>query len=288
LKTDKKGENYMPESMFLTPKEVYDTLSGIVKKKATSPVYELFMYGVLAGIYISLGAAAAMTVLSGNLDMALAKFLAGVVFSVGLMLVIVPGAELFTGNVLMAIGIIDKRYNFIKLIRNWLIVYLGNFLGSLFIMFIVYYSGFLGSVDQPTVLGLTAIKIAHAKMALGFGAALLRGILCNILVCLAVIMSISSRSLEGKILGIFFPIMVFVLSGYEHSIANMYFLPLGLYAEGTFFSKFLDMLTSNIIPVTLGNIIGGLIVVLFHPKSGIKVANMMKDERKKSSDTEIG
>jgi formate transporter len=256
----------MAENLYLQPKEVAQALSQIGKKKASASVYELFFYGILAGIYISFGGAVATMVLSGGtLDPGLAKLLAGSVFSVGLMLVLIPGAELFTGNILMSIGILNGEYSVYRMLRNWLIVYLGNFAGSLLMAWLVLQSGLLGTDLALSAAGTVAVKIADAKLALTFVQALSRGVLCNMLVCLAVIICVTSRTISGKILGIYFPIMVFVASGYEHSIANMYFLPAGLLAGGQFLPRFFQMF-SNLIPVTIGNIIGGLLIVLVHPK----------------------
>jgi len=188
--------------------------------------------------------------------------------------VLILGSELFTGNILMTIGLIYQKYSFIKVLRNWTIVYFGNLLGGVIIAFLVYKSGLLIRIGNLTPIGATAVKIAEAKLQLGFTEALCLGILCNMLVCLAVIMCIASRTIEGKILGIYFPIMTFVASGYEHSVANMYFLPVGLLAEGKFISGF-STIFHNLIPVTIGNIIGGLLIVLLHPKVEEKIARVL-------------
>jgi formate/nitrite transporter len=255
------------ETLFLSPVEISKAISDIGEKKATASIFELFVFGLLAGIYIAFGAAVATSVLSGGtLDPGLAKFLAGSVFSVGLILVLIPGSELFTGNILMAIGFIYRKYSFIKVLRNWLIVYFGNLLGAILIAWLVYKSNLLNSATGLTPTGLVALNLADTKLHLGFTEALSRGILCNMLVCLAVIMCIASKTISGKILGIYFPIMAFVASGYEHSVANMYFLPAGLMARGQFFSGFWGMF-NNLIPVTIGNVIGGLLIVLLHPKA---------------------
>ncbi|MBN3037784.1 MAG: formate/nitrite transporter family protein [Candidatus Omnitrophica bacterium] len=259
-------------NLFLSPLEISKSLSKIGEKKATASLFELFIFGILAGIYIAFGANCATVILSGGtLDPGFAKFLAGTVFSVGLMLVLIPGSELFTGNILMTIGFIYHRYSFLKMLRNWLIVYLGNLCGALIIAWLVNSSGLLVHLGEVTAVGATAIKISQTKLQLVFSEALSRGILCNMLVCLAVIMSIASRTVTGKILGIYFPIMTFVASGYEHSVANMYFLPIGLMASGNFSREFLTIF-NNLIPVTIGNIIGGLLIVLLHPKVEEKIA----------------
>ncbi len=264
----------MSDNLFLSPVEISRTLSRIGLKKATATAFELLIFGMLAGIYIAFGANVATAVLSGGqLDAGLGRFLAGSVFSVGLMLVLIPGSELFTGNILMTIGFIYRKYSFIKVLRNWLVVYLGNLLGAMFIAVLVYKSGLLGSAGNLNSVGMVAAGIADSKLSLGFSEALFRGILCNMLVCLAVIMSIASRTMTGKIFGIYFPIMAFVASGYEHSVANMYFLPVGLLAKGELITRFLAVF-DNLIPVTLGNIIGGLLIVLLHPKVEEKIARL--------------
>ncbi len=255
------------DRLFLTPPEVSQELVRIGSKKAEAEWLELFLFGILAGIYIGFGAQTALSVSSGGmLDPGVARFLSGSVFSLGLMLVLLPGAELFTGNILMSIGTLSGKYNVLKLFRNWLIVYAGNFVGSILLAWLVNQTGLMGyGPDSLTPAGAAAVTVAGKKMALGWVASLTSGILCNILVCLAVILCISSLTISGKILGIYFPIMAFVASGYEHSIANMYFLPAGLMAEGCFLNKF-PLIWKNLIPVTVGNVIGGLILVVIHPK----------------------
>jgi formate/nitrite transporter len=171
----------------------------------------------------------------------------------------------------MAIGLVYRKYSLLRVIRNWVTVYAGNLIGSIIIAYLVWGSGLLGDASVPSAVGSTAATIAESKLALPFAAAFSRGILCNMLVCLAVIMCMAARTMEGKILGIYFPIMAFVASGYEHSIANMYFLSACLLVKGEFPAQFLFMF-KNLIPVTLGNIIGGLAVVLLHPKVQARIA----------------
>lgn len=272
------------ENLFLSPLEISNGLSRIGVKKATATIFELFVFGILAGIYISFGANVMTAILSGGtLDAGLARFLAGSVFSVGLMLVLIPGSELFTGNILMTIGFIYRKYPFSKVLRNWLVVYIGNLCGAILIAWLVFNSGLLGQVGDLNSNGVTAVKLAEAKMQLGFAESVCRGILCNMLVCLAVIMCIASKTIVGKIFGIYFPIMTFVASGYEHSVANMYFLPIGLMMEGKFVANFFTMF-KNLIPVTIGNIIGGLLIVLLHPKVEERIARifMRKPNQKRS------
>ena len=269
------------ESLFLSPLEMSKAISDIGEKKVNETIFELFIFGVLAGIYIAFGAAVATAVSSGGtLDPGLTKFLAGSVFSVGLVLVLILGSELFTGNILMTIGLIYQKYSFGKVLLNWVVVYFGNLLGSLIIAWLVYNSGLLVHLGSMTSIGTVAVKIAETKLQLSFTEALCRGILCNMLVCLAVIMCTGSRTIGGKIAGIYFPIMTFVASGYEHSVANMYFLPVGLMVKGEFFSGFFTLF-NNLIPVTIGNIIGGLLIVILHPKVEERIARLFIKRNKK-------
>ena len=264
----------MAENLFLSPLEMSEALRDIGENKARAGILELFIFGILAGIYVAFGANVSTAILSGGtLDAGLARFLAGSVFSVGLMLVLIPGSELFTGNILMAIGFIYRKYSFGRVLRNWFIVYFGNLLGSILIAWLAFHSGLLSSAGNMTPIGTVAVNIAALKLNLGFTEALCRGILCNMLVCLAVIMCIASKTVTGKIFGIYFPIMAFVASGFEHSVANMYFLPVGLMTNGEFIPKFFSMF-NNLIPVTIGNIIGGLSIVLLHPKVEEKIARI--------------
>lgn len=262
-------------NLFLSPLEMSKAISDIGEKKASETLFELFVFGVLAGIYIAFGAAVATAVLSGGtLDAGIARFLAGSVFSVGLILVLILGSELFTGNILMTVGLIYQKYSFVRVLRNWLVVYFGNLLGAIIIAWLVSNSGLLARCGSLTPIGATAVELAETKLQLSFTEALCRGILCNMLVCLAVIMSIAAKTVMGKIMGIYFPIMTFVASGYEHSVANMYFLPAGLMAKGEFTSGFFTIF-NNLIPVTIGNIIGGLLIVLLHPKVEERIARTL-------------
>ena len=260
----------------LTPLEVSQALDTVIEQKTRRTTAELILFGMLAGMYIGFGAIAATTVLAYGETPATAvtRLLAGSVFCVGLILVILPGSELFTGNVLMATGLVNRQVPWWQVLRNWTLVYLGNFVGAVLLALAMYGTGLLGTGTSPSEMGQTAAQIASTKINMGFGAALLRGVLCNILVCLAVILAMTARTVTGKILGIYFPIMVFVLSGFEHSIANMYFLPAGLLASGTFLSGFWSMWW-NLIPVTLGNVAGGLVVILLHPARAKRLMRSM-------------
>lgn len=264
---------------FNTPKEVVEKLVDVGKSKCGFTWHQTAILGFFAGAYIAFGASLATMVgndVSKYLGVGMQKLIMGGVFSVGLMLVVIAGAELFTGNNLIVVSACTGHSRWSRLFRNWFWVYIFNFVGSVFLAWLVFASG-LWKVNGYNV-GVFALKIAAGKTSLGFWEALARGILCNWLVCLAVMMAIASKSVVGKIFGIFFPITAFVASGFEHSVANMYFIPVGLFMKTqdavvqaanlstdklnnlTFFGGFL---WRNLVPVTIGNIIGGAFFVSF-------------------------
>lgn len=256
-----------------TPANVADALasSGCVKRINAS-VIKLLILGFFAGAYIAFGAS--LSTLVGHdaakfVGMGLAKFAMGGVFSFGLMLVVVAGAELFTGNNLMVISALGGKVSFKKVAYSWVVVYIANFIGAVFLAWLMFQTN-LWKANAGEV-GAFAVKIASAKVNLTFSEAFFRGIGCNWLVCLAVWMAIASRDVIGKIGAIFFPIMAFVALGFEHCVANMYFIPLGIFLKGTVsaVSTGLDLsnLTwssfaiTNLVPVTIGNIVGGAVFV---------------------------
>ena len=232
--------------------------------KATAPALRLFALAVLAGAFIGLGAMFATVVSSGSAGVVpwgIGRLLAGLVFSLGLILVIVGGAELFTGNNLIVMAWASGRVGAGAVLRNWGIVYAGNFVGSVGTALLVFLSG-QASFGQGAV-GETAVAIARAKCSLGFGQAIVLGILCNTLVCLAVWLCFSARTTTDRILAIVPPITAFVAAGFEHSVANMYFVPLGLMLTGGGDGELStgQFLLGNLLPVTLGNILGGSVLV---------------------------
>lgn len=257
------------------PATVADTLTRTVcVKKTQASVLKLTILGILAGVYIGFGAQLAIMVthdMASFLGVGMAKLIGGAVFSVGLMLVVIAGAELFTGNNLIFLSVLDRQTGMGRLLRNWTIVYFANLVGSLLLVLLMYWSG-LWKTDGGLV-GAKALAIANGKVNLTFLEAFARGVMCNWLVCLAVWMAVSSRTVIGKVWAIFFPIMAFVASGFEHSIANMFFIPMGLVMKGqqaivtaAGLAGKLSHLTiggmvMNLIPVTLGNIVGGAFFV---------------------------
>lgn len=232
------------------PTQIAELVETAGVAKAKLPVVQLLTLSILAGAFIGLGAVAYTMVMTGvDASFGPYRFLGGIVFSLGLILIVVGGAELFTGNALMVMATVDGLITPAELLRNWTLVYAGNFIGASALAVAVYLSGIL---DGPA--GVTAIAITDAKASLGVMEAFVRGILCNMLVCLAVWLTIAARTVTGKILAIIWPIASFVMLGLEHSIANMYLIPQGMLAGSTASTG--DFAT-NLLFVTLGNIVGG-------------------------------
>jgi formate transporter len=261
----------------LLPAEMAAKAEQVGVKKAHLPALSMFVLAVLAGAFIALGAIFATTVTAGagGLPYGLVRLMAGLVFSLGLILVVVGGAELFTGNNLIVMAWASGKVSTRLLLQNWVIVYLGNFAGALATAALVFASGQF-NFGQGSV-GAAALATANAKTELGFWQALVLGILCNALVCLAVWLTFSARTTTDRILAIVPPITAFVAAGFEHSIANMYFIPMGLFikagAPESFWTAigktaadygnltWANFFLNNLLPVTLGNIIGGAVLV---------------------------
>ncbi len=256
------------------PRTIAETVAQTVGvAKATSPWLTVFVLGILAGAYIGFGGLLSTTVTfdaASKWGIGFSKILAGGTFSVGLMLVVIAGAELFTGNNLMVSSVMMREITFSTMSKRWAVVYFANFIGSIFLALLFYFSGLWKTGDGA--LGAAAVKIAYNKTALSFGEALWRGIGCNWLVCLAVWMALAARQIIGKIFALFFPIMAFVAIGFEHSVANMYFIPTGiLLMNWAGFTNvpgvdpnllsWVNFLWRNLLPVTIGNIIGGVVFV---------------------------
>jgi len=227
---------------------------------------------ILAGAFIAFGAVFATLVTTGSdLPYGVTKLLGGVAFSLGLILVVIGGAELFTGNNLITMAWAGRKVSFAQMMKNWAIVYAGNMIGASSVVLMIYLSGH--AIFGEGQVGVNMLRIAEHKCQLDFLQAFVLGILCNILVCLAIWLCYSARSVEGKILAIIFPITAFVAAGFEHSVANMYFIPMGLLLKagapiefwemtGLAISSFQDLslstyLWKNLLPVSLGNIVGG-------------------------------
>jgi formate/nitrite transporter len=251
------------------PAQMVCRLEDACKAKTSRDTLSMTLLGVLAGFFIGLGAVFYTLVTTDiGLGFGLTKLLGGLVFSLGLILVVVAGAELFTGNSLIVAPWLSTRVSGRALLRNWGIVYFANFAGALILVGVIV-GGQFWTLDGFMV-GANALVIAAGKTSLAFWPALFRGVLCNILVCLAVWMCLAGRSVTEKILAIVFPITGFVACGFEHSIANMFFIPMGIavagqaevvQAAGVTASQIANVnvlgLFQNLIPVTIGNVIGG-------------------------------
>ena len=242
-----------------SPRQIALRVESVGVTKSNTDPLTLLVLAVLAGAFISLGAIFYTVVVTGSeLGFGVTRLLGGLSFCLGLILVVVAGAELFTGNNLIAMAWASGRVTTSQVLRNWIIVYIGNVIGCLGTVAFVALSdtGELGSGS----ISATAIKVAHSKSELTFVSAFARGVLCNALVCLAVWLAMGSRSVTDKILAIIFPITAFVTLGMEHSIANWFFLPYG-YVLDTEQTISLAGACQNLIAVTLGNIIGGTLLV---------------------------
>ena len=251
------------------PLEMAERMEDVGVRKATMDPWSMFALAVLAGSFIGLGAEFfTLVITDSGLSFGMNKLVGGLVFCLGLILVVVAGAELFTGNNLIVMAWVVGKLTLGQVMRNWLIVYAGNLVGSLATVVFMYFTRQWVFSDYH--VGATALSIANAKVNLPFSAAITRGILCNALVCLAVWLTLSGRSVTDKILAILFPITAFVASGFEHSIANMYFIPMGILLKGEpqvveaagLAAADLALLNlqgfiDNLIAVTTGNVFGG-------------------------------
>lgn len=260
----------------LLPHEMAQKAEEVGVSKANMGLEKTLTLAVLAGAFIALGAVFSTVVTAGStLPYGVTRLLGGTVFSLGLILVILGGAELFTGNNLIVMAWANGRISTAKVLRNWLLVYLGNTVGAVSIAVLIFFSGHY--LAGNGAVGLNMMNIARAKSEIHFSNAVALGILCNILVCLAVWLCFSAKDVTGKILAILFPISAFVAAGFEHCIANLYFVPLGLllkdFGGDGFWTaihaspeqygglNLANFLWNNLLPVTIGNIIGGAVLV---------------------------
>jgi formate/nitrite transporter len=245
-----------------SPRQIAARVETVGVTKANLPFTSMVALGVLGGGFIGLGAMFATLVLcDAGLEFAISRVLAGVVFSLGLILVVIAGAELFTGNNLLVMTYVAGRISLGKLLGNLAIIYAANLIGAAGLAAVVALSGHaqLGN----GAVGRAAVTIAAAKVALPFAEAFFRGVLCNVLVCLAVWLAMAGRTVTDKILAIIFPVSAFVAAGFEHSVANMYFLPLGGFLDG---GITITGMIHNLVPVTLGNLLGGagMVGLVYH------------------------
>jgi formate/nitrite transporter len=253
------------EKRYLTPAETVEAIIAGGRRVLGQSLGRTFVLSLLAGFYISFGAQLATVVTSDaaiHLGGGVSRLLGGSVFSVGLMLVVVCGAELFTGNSLLATSVLHGEIGLGKMLENWGVVIVGNLLGAVFFAWLMVET----RLFENGPVGEQAIRTATVKCGLGPWVAFVRGVLCNWLVCLAVFMATSARDVTGKLLACYVPIMTFVASGFEHSVANMYFIPTGLLLGAELHIAdpqltWWNFAVANLLPVTLGNIVGGVLFV---------------------------
>ncbi|WP_414698197.1 formate/nitrite transporter family protein [Peptacetobacter sp. AB845] len=248
--------------------------NGIKKTNLTTK--KLILLGIAAGFFIGIGAEASSLAMHGISNVGLARTVAGAVFPIGLMLIVLLGGELFTGNCLISMAVYDKKAKLKGMIRNLTIVYISNFIGAALMAWMINNCGQLNFSDGGA--GAFTIKVALGKVGIDPIQAIVSGILCNVLVCLAIFMAATAKDVAGKCIAIFFPIFVFVISGFEHCVANMYYIPAGIFASHNplYAAKATELygitaeqlsglnfgtMFSNLIPVTIGNIIGGMVFV---------------------------
>lgn len=265
------------ENNFNTPAQVFEANMKAGEGKVQLPLLKCILLGLMAGAFIAFGGATSSAAIHNISNQGVAKALAGTIFPVGLMMIVFVGGELFTGDCLMLAGVVDKRFSALQLIKTLIIVWLSNMAGAILIATLVYYSGLLDYTSGA--LGAFTIKVAYGKCTITPFKAICSGILCNILICIAVLMATAARDIAGKVWAIFFPICAFVVGGWEHCVANMFYIPAGIIAatNDTYVAKAEELygitaaqisasvnvggFISNLIPVTIGNILGGMVFV---------------------------
>ena len=267
----------MNQTSIVVPQQIVAANITAARGKTQLPLARMILLGMFAGMFIACGASASSVAMHAVENVGLARLVAGCIFPVGLMMIVFVGGELFTGDCLMVMGCLHGEYRVIDMLRVLAVVFLSNFAGAALMAAMVSATtqfGFTGNL-----LGAFTIKVAMGKVNMSFGAAFVSGILCNIFVCVAVLMAAASKDIAGKVWAIFFPIMAFVVSGYEHCVANMYYVPAGIfaaanpaYAEAAVSAygytagqmaslNWANFLVKNLVPVTLGNIVGGMVFV---------------------------
>jgi formate/nitrite transporter len=277
---------------FLNSTEVVDANIEAAVGKAKSKAWRLLLLGVLAGVFIGLGAVASSTAAHALGDTGLVRLVSGLVFPIGLCLVVLLGAELFTGNALMVNAAIAQKITWRALARNWALVFAGNLIGAVLLAACMAYFSQL-DIGGGALAVYTA-KVAAAKASLPWGNAFVLGIFCNLLVCAAIYLGLTAKDTAGKILGIFLPIVAFVVAGFEHCVANMYYVPAGIFASinpayaqmitdagiNTAVLNWGAFITNNLIPVTLGNIVGGVAIgLVLYYAHGTRRKKRVKDSQ---------
>ena len=259
------------------PQQIVAANMTAAKGKTALPLLRIILLGIFAGMFIACGASASSVAMHAVSNVGLARLVAGCVFPIGLMMIVFVGGELFTGDCLMIMGCMHGKFSGWSMVKVLILVWLSNLAGS------VLFAAMVNASTQYNytggLLGAFTIKVAMGKLGMTFGVAFISGILCNFFVCIAVLMAAAAKDIAGKVWAIFFPIMAFVVSGYEHCVANMYYIPAGIFAAGNeaYVQKAMEaysytaeqletltwgnMLIANLLPVTLGNIVGGMVFV---------------------------
>ena len=245
------------------PSEIIKLYSLLGSTKTEQPVFKTFILAIFAGGFIALGALGSQIISCGVTPAAFGRALSGIIFPIGLSMVVIAGGELFTGNCLLFIPVLDHQISWMDFAKNLVIVYLGNLVGSLFIAVLANYGHVLSLYSNE--LARSAVTTASLKANIPFIDGLVKGILCNVLVCIAVWASQAAEELSGRIIALYLPIFLFIVCGFEHSVANMYFIPCGMIAQHVYgFTgyniSFFGFLW-NLLPVTLGNLVGGSLLV---------------------------
>jgi len=276
----------LPSFDAYSPREIAQRVQDVCMAKSRLPLLQLVMLGMLAGAFIGLGALFSVLVLSdASLGFAASRVLGGVVFSLGLLLVVVAGAELFTGNNLLAMAWADGCMPTRDVLTNWVVVCAANFVGAVGLAAAVFLSGH--TEMNGGAVAKTYLQIAAAKTSLSFTEAFFRGVLCNVLVCMAVWMTLAGRSVTDKFIAIVFPISAFVAAGFEHSIANMYLFPLAEMLKAAAGQPVeLAWLWRNLVPVIAGNLVGGsiLVALVYYViyRRGVRTTSSLEPSRKAS------
>lgn len=264
----------------LSPSELMNACTAAGERKCSLPMARAFLLAVLAGALIAFGGAATNTAAHTAQGAGAVRLICGLLFPFGLGIVVLTGSELFTGNCLIAVPLAQKRVTLGAMLKNWMVVYCGNFIGSLLVAASCAFTGQMNYSNGG--LALFNMKLAAGKCVLSFGSAVALGIACNVLVCLGVLCAMTAKDTAGKILGAYIPVALFVLCGFEHCVANMFYVPAGLFAKSVpayaelAVAAGLDLsaltwgnfILNNLVPVTIGNIIGGagvgLLLLLGH------------------------
>ena len=300
------------ENKYRVPKQMVEGFLTDGTKKAQNSIRNIMLLGFMAGMFIAVGACCSSAAVFGIENAGLAKVVAGVIFPIGLMLIVLIGGELFTGDCLMFMGVLAGKYRIRSMFRVLALVFVSNMMGAVLVAGLVFLSGQydLGGA----ALGAYTIKVAVGKASLSFSKAITSGILCNVIVCLAVLMAYCATDVVGKLFAVFFPIMAFVIGGFEHCVANMYYIPAGVFAASndTYRQQAMGLygltasqidsinlqnfFLTNLVPVTLGNMIGGMLLIgvplfLLHVKKSDKaesnhpfnkIASVDRVEKKKA------